>query len=109
MSKRHEKRDRVAEPVQVYLAADDRQTLKRLADQLDLSMSDVIRRAIAAFEDSVLHPKHHPALRLVGMAERETSSLPYDPAIEHDRYLADVADPAAPVTAPTTRTRRRDR
>lgn len=100
MSKRHERGRRVAEPVQVYLAYDERQTLKRLAEQLSLSMSDVVRRAIATLEESVMHPEKHPALRLVGMAEREkTSAPPYDPAVEHDRYLADVTDPPAPRAA----------
>ena len=110
MAKRHEKRDRVAEPVQVYLAQDDRETLRRLANQLGLSMSDVIRRAISALEESVLHPQHHPALRLIGMADKESAApLPYDAAAEHDRYLADVADPALPVPTPAKRTRRRGR
>lgn len=106
MPKRHEKGRRVAEPVQVYLAHDERQTLKRLAEQLSLSMSDVVRRAIATLEESVMHPEKHPALRLVGMVDRETvPAPPYDPAVEHDRYLADVTDPPAP-RATTKRTRR---
>ncbi|HSA55012.1 MAG TPA: ribbon-helix-helix protein, CopG family [Gemmatimonadaceae bacterium] len=110
MAKRHEKRDRVAEPVQVYLAQDDRETLRRLANQLSLSMSDVIRRAICALEESVRHPQHHPALRLIGIAEGEAATpLPYDAAAEHDRVLADVADPAARAPTAAKRTRRSGR
>lgn len=106
MSKRHEKGRRVAEPVQVYLAYDERQTLKRLAEQLSLSMSDVVRRAIATFEESVMHPEKHPALRLVGLVDRDTTpASPYDPAVEHDRYLADATEPPAPGVA-ARRTRR---
>jgi len=95
MSSSHDRRRRrVAEPVQVYLARHERQTLKRLADQLGLSMSDVIRRALAALEESVMHPERHPALRLIGSAGDERAPRAgYDVAAEHDRYLADVADP----------------
>lgn len=96
MPKRHDaKRDRVSEPVQVYLAHDEKRVLERLADQLSLSMSDVVRRAIAALERQVLHPDHHPALRLIGLAGEEPARpLGYDVAMEHDRFLADVGDPA---------------
>ena len=106
MAKRHEKSRRVAEPVQVYLAHEERQTLKRLAEQLNLSMSDVVRRAIAALEESVMHPEKHPALRLVGMVDRDAAPTPpYDPAVEHDRFLADMTDPPA-LRATAKRTRR---
>ena len=95
---------RVSEPVQVYLAQDDRATLQRLAEQLGLSMSDVIRRALSVLEQNVMDPKNHPALRLIGAIDApDLAPLPYDPAAEHDRFLADVADP--PV-APAARKRR---
>jgi hypothetical protein len=51
-----------------------------------------------------MDPKNHPALRLIGAIDApDLAPLPYDPAAEHDRFLADVADP--PV-APAARKRR---
>jgi hypothetical protein len=108
MKQRHDKRGRVAEPVQVYLARDERQTLKRMAEQLGLSMSDVIRRALITYEQTVLHPEVHPALRLVGLAGQEAGGpLAYDVAVEHDRFLSDVAEPSR--KSPAKRAKRRGR
>jgi hypothetical protein len=101
---RKRKPGRVSEPVQVYLTQDDRATLQTLAEQLGLSMSDVIRRALSVLEQNVMDPKNHPALRLIGVIDSpEMEPLSYDAAAEHDRFLADVADP--PV-APTARKHR---
>ncbi len=41
---------RVAEPVQVYLERPDRERLERLADALDATKSDVLRRGLEALE-----------------------------------------------------------
>jgi Arc/MetJ-type ribon-helix-helix transcriptional regulator len=93
MSRRHENAGvgrRVAEPVQVYLVRGDRDRLERLADQLDATKSDVLRRALHALEQQLADPATHPALRLIGLADRETASpAGYDVAREHDRFLAD--------------------
>ena len=81
---------RVAEPVQVYLAAADRQRLERLAEQLDATKSDVLRRGLEALERQLLDPAQHPALRVIGIAGEETGPpLDYDVAREHDRFLAE--------------------
>ncbi len=56
MMKRHDKgtggsrSNRVAEPVQVYLEAPDRERLNRLTAELDATKSDVLRRGLAALE-----------------------------------------------------------
>lgn len=56
MTKRHDKGTssrrghRVAEPVQVYLEAPDRERLNRLTSELDATKSDVLRRGLAALE-----------------------------------------------------------
>lgn len=46
----------MAEPVQVYLEAPDRERLQRLATALDATKSDVLRRALAALEALVRRP-----------------------------------------------------
>ncbi len=94
MSERHEKpasRRRIAEPVQVYLVADDRRRLERLAGLLGATKSDVLRRGLEALERQVADPAAHPALRLIGLAERETAPpAGFDAAREHDRALAEA-------------------
>ncbi len=93
MTKAHDRRSRVAEPVQVYLDTQDRGALEQLARHLDLSKSDVIRRALNALERATFANEGHPALRVVGLASAETAPpLSYDPAVEHDRYLAEHAE-----------------
>lgn len=95
----------MSEPVQVYLARDDRATLQRLAQQLGLTKSDVIRRALSVLDEHVTHPAIHPALRLIGAIDTPESKLPYDPAVEHDRFLADAADPPAKTRRKSKRAR----
>lgn len=82
---------RVAEavPVQVYLSPMDRERLERLAEQLDSSRSEVLRQGLLALEKGMLDPAVHPALRIIGLAEASDSGPP-DPAVHHDRVLADL-------------------
>ena len=85
------KRRHVSEPapVQAYLTRDDYALLDRLVGQLGTSKSDVIRRGIHAVERELADPARHPALRLIGLAERELKGVAeVDVAREHDTYLA---------------------
>ena len=100
------RRAREAAPLQVYLVADERDRLERLADQLDATKSDVIRRGLLALERELQSPTSHPALRLIGIADAEKPGLaPVDTARDHDLALAE--DEEAAWTPPTpTRARR---
>ena len=82
---------RVAEPVQVYLEPTDRARLERMADDLNATKSDVLRRALEALEQQLTDPESHPAIRLIGLAGPYTqhSSTGNDVAVEHDRFLAE--------------------
>jgi len=83
---------RATEPVQVYLDAEQRDRLERLAAQLDTSKSGVLRQALEALEREVTHPASHPALQLIGMADvapSRPSVADADPARDHDAILAD--------------------
>ena len=83
------RRVREAVPLQVYLVADERDRLERLADQLDATKSDVIRRALLALERELQSPTSHPALRLIGIADAEKPGLaPVDAAREHEHEIA---------------------
>jgi hypothetical protein len=90
MKKSHDKADRVAEPVQVYLERPDADRLARLAAQLGATKSEVLRRGLAALERAVTDPASHPALRVIGLAEREvrSSRSGSDVARGHDEALA---------------------
>jgi len=85
-------RVRVREPVQVYLDPADQERLERLREQLDSTKSDVLRRGLEALERSLTDPDHHPALRIIGIADgsKELEDPGYDVAREHDRYLSDA-------------------
>lgn len=80
---------RVAEPVQVYLDADQRARLERLAAQLDTSKSGVLRQALEALEREVTNPAAHPAIQLIGLATAESTESGKDAARDHDAVLAD--------------------
>lgn len=80
-----------AMPVQVYLGAEERARLERLARDLDASRADVLRRGLEALERELLDPKAHPVLRLVGIGEGGRGPrVSYDVNEQHDRYLADA-------------------
>jgi hypothetical protein len=55
---RHDNRRsrRVAEPVQVYLDPADRERLERLAERLDATKSDILRRGLEALESQLRRP-----------------------------------------------------
>jgi Arc/MetJ-type ribon-helix-helix transcriptional regulator len=91
MIKSHGKRPSGAsEPIQVYLDRSQRRRLERLAGELGLSKSDVVRRGLEALERQMSDPAEHPALAIIGIAPRQASSGPaYDVAREHDRFLAE--------------------
>ena len=91
MTKGHDKTGkRLSEPVQVYLDPDQRRQLDRLAADLGLTKSDVVRHALEALERQMSDPAEHPALRIIGIASAETGKhVEYDVAREHDRYLAE--------------------
>jgi Arc/MetJ-type ribon-helix-helix transcriptional regulator len=83
---------RIREPVQVYLAAEERERLQRLTEQLDASKSDVLRKGLEALERELLDPERHPALAIVGLTRSEGDGSFPDAAREHDRVLSDTEE-----------------
>ncbi len=82
---------RVSEPtpVQVYLAPSEHARLKRLADRLATSKSEILRQGIRALERQVTDPEAHPTLRLIGLGDGGDAEGEYDVAVEHDRFIAE--------------------
>jgi hypothetical protein len=82
---------RIAEPVQVYLEPPDRARLERMANDLNATKSDVLRRALEALEQQLTDPQSNPDLRLIGLAAAYTrrSAANSDVATGHDEFLAE--------------------
>jgi hypothetical protein len=78
----------VREPIQTYLAPDERQVLDRLARDLNLSRAEVLRRGLSALADQVSTPAAHPFDQMVGAFN--VPGAPTDLAINHDKYLAEA-------------------
>jgi hypothetical protein len=88
------KRVSEAAPVQVYLDRSSRDRLDRLAERMELTRSDVLRRGLLALEREASDPSLHPVLKLAAMAVESGSTPGYDVAREHDRFLASVVEGA---------------
>jgi|RhiMetdeSRZDD1v2_1073273.scaffolds.fasta_scaffold126317_2 hypothetical protein len=85
MRKRSTRPDSVREPVQVYLAADDRDLLNRLAEETGLTKAEILRRGVRSFarEQSGVSPM----LRFV--SEGAGKEWPEAVAASHDEVLAE--------------------
>ena len=75
----------VREPVQVYLAPDERDLLNRLAAESGLSKAEVLRRGMRSFarEQSGASPM------LAFIAESQAGTWPESAAVRHDEILAE--------------------
>ena len=92
MKQRHDKKSAtVSEPVQVYLDPPDRARLARMAEDLNATKSDVLRRTLEALEQQLTDPESHPGIRMIGLAGPHTRrrSGAIDVAMEHDKFLAE--------------------
>lgn len=76
----------VREPVQVYLAPDDRDLLARLAAESGLSKAEVLRRGVRSYARE--QGGESPMLRF--LAESQGGSWPRAAAADHDAVLADA-------------------
>ncbi len=97
--KRRRTADQIREPIQVYLTPDERSTLDRVANLLDVSRAEILRRGIEAIARDAYAEAADPLDELVGRFDQPTA--PCDLATRHDDYQADAiesewADPADP-------------
>ena len=73
------------EPIQVYLTADERSVLDRLAEELRISRAEVLRRGLVSY--AVYQAKgRSPVLTLI--KELRGEDWPQDAAAEHDELLS---------------------
>jgi hypothetical protein len=75
----------VREPVQVYLAPDDRDLLMRLSAESGLSKAEVLRRGVRSYarEQGTASPM------LQFLTESDASGWPRAAAVDHDAVLAE--------------------
>jgi hypothetical protein len=76
----------VKEPVQVYLAPDDRDLLNRLADETGLSKAEILRRGVRSFARE--QSGASPMLRF--LMESGAEGWPDAVAVDHDKALAET-------------------
>ncbi|HEX9165481.1 MAG TPA: CopG family transcriptional regulator [Gemmatimonadales bacterium] len=82
---------RVREPLQVYLAEEERRLLDRLAREAGVSRAEILRRGIAAVARESEPWDASPVLSFVRRVGSQAGDLPPDVASRHDDYLADEA------------------
>ena len=82
------KADRVKEPVQVYLDAQDRDLLNRMAQKSGASRAELLRRGLRKLAGDVLieRPPGWSLDVLIG-ALGDDPTLPRDLSTRHDEYL----------------------
>jgi len=82
---------RVREPIQVYLDADERALLDRVAAESGVSRAEVLRRGLRryAVEQS---PKPSPMLEFLDYMETLNPDLPPDLSERHDDYLVEILE-----------------
>jgi hypothetical protein len=76
----------VKEPVQVYLAADDRDLLARLVEETGLSKAEILRRGVRSFARE--HRVASPMLRFA--KDTDSKGWRRDVAKPHDHVLANA-------------------
>ena len=81
----------VREPVQVYLAPDDRDLLARLSEETGLSKAEILRRGVRSFA----REQHTPSPMLRFATEAENTGWPTEVAKDHDEVLAASHRPAS--------------
>jgi hypothetical protein len=76
---------RVREPVQVYLAADDRDLLNRLTVETGLSKAEILRRGVRSFAKE----KQNASPMLQFLESLGDIEAPEGTAVDHDAVLAE--------------------
>ena len=88
MSKKRRRDGEVREPLQVYLTADERSLLDRLAESHGISRAEVLRRGIRAFALEEGDGTGSPVFAL--LSSMVGDDWPDDVATHHDEHLTDA-------------------
>jgi len=82
---------RVREPLQVYLAEEERRLLDSLAREAGVSRAEILRRGILAVAREREPWDASPVLGFIRKVSADAPNLPADVSARHDDYLADEA------------------
>ena len=85
---RGKKAGAVREPLQVYLTADERALLDRLAQETGLSRAEVLRRGLQSFARQAGRPS--PMMEFLEEMNATRDEGPSDMAERHDEYLYQI-------------------
>lgn len=85
------RRKRVREPIQVYLAGEERALLDQLAGEAGVSRAEVLRRGLRALARDHQPWERSPVLEWMRSLGEASGSLPPDVAERHDAYLDEGA------------------
>ena len=84
MKKQNQPASRVSEPLQIYLAPDERRMLDALAAETGLSRAEILRRGMRSFAAERAGEKGPMELFMDSMRD---AVWPTDIAVEHDQQL----------------------
>jgi hypothetical protein len=79
----------VREPIQVYLDADERAMLDRVAGETGLSRAEVLRRGLRSYAVEQ-GAGRSPMLEFMEWMKQQDFDLPADLSERHDDYLAEA-------------------
>jgi hypothetical protein len=85
MPKESRQKKEQKKPIQVYL--DYERDLGLVADKLNISKAEVIRRSLDEYLPHAIPPEEDPLMEMIGLAG-DDSGLPEDLSENHDFYLA---------------------
>ena len=74
-------------PIQVYLDRERDAGLSLVADRLNISKAEVIRRSLDDYLPRAIPPEEDPLMEMIGLLGEDSNS-PGDLAENHDYYLA---------------------
>jgi hypothetical protein len=77
----------VREPIQVYLDADERAMLDRVARETGLSRAEILRRGLRSYAAEQMAGRS-PMLEFMESLKDLDLDLPSDLSVRHDDYLA---------------------
>jgi hypothetical protein len=82
-----DKKQKKKKPIQVYLDYKQDAGLSFVADKLNISKAELIRRSLEEYLIDAIPPEEDPLMEMIGLAG-EDSKGPVDGAENHDYYLA---------------------
>lgn len=88
MPKETQNKKEQKKPIQVYLDYKQRAELSFVADKLNLSKAEIIRRSLNEYLIDAIPVEEDPLMEMIGLAG-DDNGLPEDLSENHDAYLTE--------------------